>query len=98
MEYPKDKFEKLAKMIKSMAISPEIDVALCFPGIEEAECEEKEDYPYVVISYLGDDGDGPSKKIVFNESYWGSSVDALLGAIMHQIKSLMEELQSFEGE
>ncbi|GAB6078689.1 hypothetical protein [Hydrogenobaculum acidophilum] len=98
MEYPKAKFEELAKRIKSMAISPEIDIAICFPGIDETECEEKEEYPCVVISYLGDDGEGPSKKVVFNESYWNSSIDSLLGAIMHQVKSLMEELQSFEGE
>ncbi|MGC8588045.1 MAG: hypothetical protein ACP5LI_03355 [Hydrogenobaculum sp.] len=41
MEYPKTKFEELARRIKSMAISPEIDLAICFPGIEEAECEER---------------------------------------------------------
>ncbi len=99
MEYPKDKFEKLAKKIKSMAVSPEIDIIVCFPGVEKAECEEsEEEYPYVIISYLGDDEDGPSKKLVFGESYWNSSVEALMGAIMHQVKSLMEELQSFEGE
>jgi hypothetical protein len=98
MEYPKEKFKELARRIKSMAISPEIDLAICFPGVEEAECEDKEEYPYVLVSYLGDDGDGPSKKMVFNESYWNSSVESLLGAIMHQVKSLMEELQSFEGE
>ncbi|MGC8588044.1 MAG: hypothetical protein ACP5LI_03350 [Hydrogenobaculum sp.] len=59
---------------------------------------KREEYPYILVSYLGDDGEGPSKKIVFNESYWNSSVESLLGAIMHQVKSLMEELQSFEGE
>jgi len=54
--------------------------------------------PSVVITYLEGDEEGPQKEIVFNEAYWSSSMESLLGAIMHQVKSLMEELQSFEGE
>ncbi len=92
MEYPKEKFEELSRKLKSMAIPPEVDVELLLPGKDQVE------YPTVVITYLEGDEEGPQKEIVFNEAYWNSPVENLLGAIMHQVKSLMEELQSFEGE
>lgn len=99
MEYPREIFINLAKELKSMAIPPEIELLICFPGIEEDDCEENIVYPTVIVRYMGSfDEEGPEKKIVFNEAYWGSSVEQLKGAVMHQIKSLMEELQSFEGE
>ena len=41
MEYPKELFEKLSKELRSMAISPEIDLVICFPGIDEEDCEEE---------------------------------------------------------
>lgn len=92
MEYPRDKFEELSKRLKSMAIPPEVDVELLMPERDDVE------YPTVVITYLEGDEEGPQKELVFNEAYWSSSVENLLGAVMHQVKSLMEELQSFEGE
>jgi len=99
MEYPIETFKKLAKELKSIAIPPEIELIICFPKVEEEDCEEAEEYPTVIVRYIGGlDEEGPEKKIVFNEAYWNSSVAQLKGAVMHQIKSLMEELQSFEGE
>lgn len=92
MEYPREKFEELAKRLQAMAIPPEVDVELLLPDRDSVE------YPTVVITYLEGDEEGPQKEIVFNEAYWSSSMESLLGAIMHQVKSLMEELQSFEGE
>ncbi|MDW8066664.1 MAG: hypothetical protein RMI50_03195 [Aquificaceae bacterium] len=92
MEYPVAKFEELAKRLKSMAIPPEVDVELLLPDRDNVE------YPTAVITYLEGDEEGPHKEVVFNEAYWNSTVENLLGAIMHQVKSLMEELQSFEGE
>ena len=92
MEYPREKFEELAKRLQTMAIPPEVDVGLLLPDRDSVE------YPTVVITYLEGDEEGPQKEIVFNEAYWSSSMESLLGAIMHQVKSLMEELQSFEGE
>ncbi|MCY0866984.1 MAG: hypothetical protein OWQ49_05465 [Aquificaceae bacterium] len=92
MEYPREKFEELAKRLQTMAIPPEVDVELLLPNRDSVE------YPTVVITYLEGDEEGPQKEIVFNEAYWSSSMESLLGAIMHQVKSLMEELQSFEGE
>ncbi|HAV39854.1 MAG: hypothetical protein AB1353_01680 [Aquificota bacterium] len=92
MEYPREKFEELAKRLQTMAIPPEVDVELLLPDRDSVE------YPTVVITYLEGDEEGPQKEIVFNEAYWSSSMESLLGAIMHQVKSLMEELQSFEGE
>ncbi|MEJ5338541.1 MAG: hypothetical protein ACK42C_00635 [Aquificaceae bacterium] len=92
MEYPREKFEQLSKRLKSMAIPPEVDVELLMPERDDVE------YPTVVITYLEGDEEGPQKELVFNEAYWSSSVENLLGAVMHQVKSLMEELQSFEGE
>jgi hypothetical protein len=92
MEYPREKFEELAKRLQTMAIPPEVDVELLLPDRDGVE------YPTVVITYLEGDEEGPQKEIVFNEAYWSSSMESLLGAIMHQVKSLMEELQSFEGE
>ncbi|MDM7267125.1 MAG: hypothetical protein P3W89_005805 [Aquificaceae bacterium] len=92
MEYPREKFEELAKRLQTMAIPPEVDVELLLPDRDSVE------YPTVVITYLEGDEEGPQKEIVFNEVYWSSSMESLLGAIMHQVKSLMEELQSFEGE
>ncbi|MCS6957335.1 MAG: hypothetical protein RMK75_02610 [Aquificaceae bacterium] len=92
MEYPVAKFEELAKRLKSMAIPPEVDVELLLPDRDNVE------YPTAVITYLEGDEEGPHKEVVFNEAYWNSPVENLLGAIMHQVKSLMEELQSFEGE
>ncbi|RMH80386.1 MAG: hypothetical protein D6674_03950 [Acidobacteria bacterium] len=92
MDYPREKFLELSKKLKSMAIPPEVDVELLLPE------EHGVDYPTAVITYLEGDEEGPTKEIIFNEGYWNSSIENLLGAIMHQIKSLMEELQSFEGE
>ncbi|MEN3027634.1 MAG: hypothetical protein ABDH29_00025 [Aquificaceae bacterium] len=92
MEYPAQKFEELSKRLKSMAIPPEFDLELFLPDRDGV------DYPKVVITYLEGDEEGPQKELVFNEAYWGSSVENLLGAVMHQLKALMEELQSFEGE
>ena len=92
MEYPREKFEELAKRLQTMAIPPEVDVELLLPDRDSVE------YPTVVITYLEGDEEGPQKEIVFNEAYWSSSMESLLGAIMHQVKSLMEELQSIEGE
>ncbi|MEZ0337361.1 MAG: hypothetical protein ABWK02_04040 [Aquificaceae bacterium] len=92
MEYPREKFIELARRIKSMAIPPEVDVEVLLPE------EDSVEYPTVVITHLEGDEEGPSKELVFNEAYWNSSLESLLGAVMHQIKSLMEELQSFEGE
>lgn len=92
MSYPKEKFEELAKHLGSMAIPPEVDVEVLLPERDQVE------YPTVIITYLGGDEEGPQKELVFGEAYWSSSVEHLLGAVMHQIKSLMEELQSFEGE
>jgi len=92
MEYPREKFEELAKRLQTMAIPPEVDVELLLPDRDSVE------YPTVVITYLEGDEEGPQKEIVFNEAYWSSSMESFLGAIMHQVKSLMEELQSFEGE
>jgi len=92
MEYPREKFEELAKRLQTMAIPPEVDVELLLPDRDSVE------YPTVVITYLEGDEEGPQKEIVFNEAYWSSSMESLLGAIMHQVNSLMEELQSFEGE
>ncbi|MCX8164651.1 MAG: hypothetical protein N3D14_04580 [Aquificaceae bacterium] len=91
MEYPSEKFEELSKKLKSMAIPPEVDVELLMPEKDGVE------YPTVIITYIEDE-EGPQKELVFNEAYWNSSVENLLGAVMHQIKSLMEELQSFDGE
>jgi hypothetical protein len=99
MKYPKEVFKRLAEELKGMAVPPEIELLICFPGIEEEDCEEETLYPTVIVRYLGGfDEEGPEKKLVFNEAYWNSSVEQLKGAVMHQIKSLMEELQSFEGE
>jgi hypothetical protein len=67
VEYPKETFKKLAQELKRMAIPPEIELIICFPQIEQQDCEGEISYPTV-------------------------------GAVLHQIKSLMEELQSFEGE
>ncbi len=92
MEYPKEKFEELSKRIRSMAIPPEIDVELLLPDKDHVE------YPTAVITYIEGEEEGPQKEIMFNEAYWNSSIENLMGAIMHQVKSLMEELQSFEGE
>lgn len=92
MEYPKEKFQQLSEKLKGMAIPPEVDVDLLLPESDGV------DYPTVVITYLEGEGEGPQKEVVFNEAYWSSSVENLLGAVMHQVKSLMEELQSFEGE
>ena len=92
MEYPREKFEELAIRLQTKDIPPEVDVELLLPDRDSVE------YPTVVITYLEGDEEGPQKEIVFNEAYWSSSMESLLGAIMHQVKSLMEELQSFEGE
>ncbi|WP_448588381.1 hypothetical protein [Thermocrinis sp.] len=97
MEYPKEKFLKLARELKNMALSPEIELVVCFPGIEDEDCEEEE-YPYVIVKYMGEGEEGPEKKLVFSENYWSSDVKTLKGAVLFQIKALMEELQSFEGE
>jgi len=97
MEYPREKFLELAKELKAMAVSPEIELLICFPGAAEEECEE-EDYPYVIVRYVGDSDEGPEKKIIFSENYWSADINTLKGAVLFQIKSLMEELQSFEGE
>ncbi|MCS7170713.1 MAG: hypothetical protein NZ851_00185 [Aquificaceae bacterium] len=91
MEYPSEKFEELSKRLKSMVIPPEVDVELLMPEKDGVE------YPTVIITYIEDE-EGPQKELVFNEAYWNSSLENLLGAVMHQIKSLMEELQSFDGE
>ncbi|MCS6958259.1 MAG: hypothetical protein RMK75_07385 [Aquificaceae bacterium] len=92
MEYPAQKFEELSRRLKSMAIPPEFDLELFLPDRDGV------DYPKVVITYIEGDEEGPQKELVFNEAYWTSSVENLLGAVMHQLKALMEELQSFEGE
>ncbi|ADC89192.1 hypothetical protein Thal_0558 [Thermocrinis albus DSM 14484] len=94
MEYPVEKFKKLAEELRSMALSPEIDLVVCFPGVEDEECEEDEGKPYVIIRHV----EGPEKKLVFSENYWKADVETLKGAVLFQIKALMEELQSFEGE
>ncbi len=98
MEYPRETFKKLAQELRNMAVSPEVDLVICFPGVDEADCEEPLDFPYVIIRYIGGDEEGPEKKLIFGPAYWNSSLEALKGAVLHQIKSLMEELQSFEGE
>ncbi len=92
MDYPKEKFQELAERIKGMAIPPEVDVEVLLPDRDGV------DYPTVFITYLEGDEEGPQKELVFNEAYWSLPIESLLGAIFHQIKSLMEELQSFEGE
>ncbi|MCX8076869.1 MAG: hypothetical protein N3C57_07545 [Aquificaceae bacterium] len=92
MEYPTHKFEELSKRLKSMAVPPDVDVELLLPDRDDV------DYPTVIITYIGGEEEGPQKEIVFNQAYWDSSVETLLGAIIHQITSLLEELQSFEGE
>lgn len=99
MEYPKETFKKLAQELKRMAIPPEIELIICFPQIEQQDCEGEISYPTVVVRYVGGfEDEGPEKKLIFSEAYWKSSVEQLKGAVLHQIKSLMEELQSFEGE
>lgn len=92
MSYPKEKFEELERRLGGMAIPPDVDVEVLLPERDGVE------YPTVVITYIGGDEEGPQKELVFNEAYWSSSLEHLMGAVMHQIKSLMEELQSFEGE
>ncbi|MEN3028791.1 MAG: hypothetical protein ABDH29_06220 [Aquificaceae bacterium] len=92
MEYPAHKFEELSKRLSSLAIPPDVDVELLLPEKDGVE------YPTVVITYIGGEEEGPQKEIVFNQAYWNSSMETLLGAITHQITSLLEELQSFEGE
>ncbi len=98
MEYPIEKFQELAKFLNSIALSPEVDIDYYFPDIRSTIENPESSYPYVIVSYLGEDGEGPSKIIEFKENYWNMSLEALKGSIMHTIKSLMEELQSFEGE
>ncbi len=93
----KEKFQRLAEELNDMMINPDIDIEVCFEGIEQGDsCERNKPYPYVKVRYTTDEHNVHEKDIEISPDNWGKSVEELKEYITFMVEQFMEEIDSVE--
>ncbi len=92
----RDKFQRLAGELKDMMVNPDIEIDVCFKGIEEAEGCEVREIPYVRVRYTTEEHDVHEKDIEISEDNWKKSVEELKDYVTFMIEQFMEEIDSVE--
>ena len=93
----KEKFEKLAKELNDMMVNPDIDIEVCFRGIETGDsCDTKKALPYVRVRYTTDEHNVHEKDIEIAPDNWSKDVEELKEYVTFMIEQFMEEIDSVE--
>ncbi|HIC97113.1 MAG TPA: hypothetical protein EYP11_01775 [Aquificaceae bacterium] len=96
-EKTREKFGILAKELKSMMVSPDVDIEVCFRDIEQGEgCDPERKIPYVRVRYMTQESSVHEKDIEIAEDNWSKSVEELKDYITFMIGQFMEEIDSVE--
>ncbi len=92
----KEKLTRLAEELKNQITDPDLDIDLCFEGIEVSEGCEPGKFPYVRVRYRTNEHNVNTKDIEISADSLKKSVDELKEYIVFQIEQFMEEIDSVE--
>ncbi len=91
-----DKLRKLAEELKSSITDPDLEIDICFDGIEVSEGCEPGKFPYVRVRYTTNEHNVHSKDIEISNENLKKSVEELKDYIVFMIEQFMEEIDSVE--
>ncbi len=92
----REKLHGLAEEVKKNMANPDIELDVCFEGIEEAESCEPMKYPYIKVKYITSERDLHEKIIEISPDHWNKSLDELKEYVTFLIEQFMEEVDSVE--
>ncbi|NPB06630.1 MAG: hypothetical protein GXO03_03380 [Aquificae bacterium] len=99
----REKFKKVAEAVRTIMVEPDVELLVCFEGVEKDEgCDKdlvpgyKPPYPYVKVVYRTGDGDVYEKKIDIGPELWDKSVEDIKKFVEFEIEQFMEEIDSVE--
>jgi len=92
----REKLRKLAEELKTSVTDPDIEIDICFEGIEVAEGCEPGKFPYVRVRYRTNEHNVSTKDIEISPDNWKKDVDELKEYIVFLIEQFMEEIDSVE--
>ncbi len=92
----KEKFRKLAEELKVSVTNPDLEVDICFEGVEVAEGCDPRKFPYVRVRYITNEHDVHEKDIEISPDNWKKSVEELKDYVTFMIEQFMEEIDSVE--
>ncbi len=95
-EAVKEKFRKLAQELKSSITNPDLDIDICFDGVEVSPGCEPGKFPYVRVRYTTNEHDVHTKDIEISPDNWRKDVSELKEYIVFMIEQFMEEIDSVE--
>ncbi len=95
-EKVREKFVKLAEEVKKNMANPDIELEVCFEGVEEGDSCEPMKFPYIKVKYVTEEHDVHEKIIEISPDHWNKSVDELKEYVTFMIEQFMEEIDSVE--
>jgi hypothetical protein len=91
-----EKFKKLAQELKASVTNPDLEIDICFEGVEVSEGCEPGKFPYVRVTYTTNEHNVHRKDIEISPDNWSKDVGELKDYITFQIEQFMEEIDSVE--
>lgn len=91
-----EKLRKLAEELKTSITSPDLDIDICFEGVEVAEGCAPGRYPYIRVRYVTEGHNVHEKDIELSPDSLQKDVGELKEYITFLIEQFMEEVDSVE--
>ena len=92
----KKKLTDLADQLKSAITDPDLDIDLCFEGIEVSEGCEPGKFPYIRVRYRTNEHNVSTKDIELSPDTLKKSVEEIKEYVVFMIEQFMEEIDSVE--
>lgn len=92
----KDKLRRLAEELRASVTNPDLDIEICFEGVEVGEGCSPSKFPYVRVRYITDDHNVHEKDIELCPDNLKKDVSELKDYVTFMIEQFMEEIDSVE--
>jgi len=92
----REKLTLLAEEVKKNMANPDIELEVCFEGVEEGESCEPMKYPYIKVKYVTEEHDVHEKIIEISSDHFNKSIEELKNYVTFLIEQFMEEIDSVE--
>jgi hypothetical protein len=92
----KEKLRRLAQELKASVTNPDLEIDICFEGVEMAEGCTPGKFPYVRVRYVTEDHNVHQKDIEISPDNLKKDVEELKEYVTFMIEQFMEEIDSVE--